>query len=137
MSKNNEQNVKEIKTRPWTESDKENLLQLYPYKTNKELCLILEKSDGQLRGMKSILGLNTKFNPFTDNEKELIEEFYKSNPNNMDLESFSKFIGRPKTSISRYARKIGLTKYGREKSVESLDKMKSSLKEYRETDIYI
>jgi hypothetical protein len=57
------------------EKDKEDLIELYPYKTNKELCLILEKSEGQLRGMKERLGLNTKFNPFSEYEKQLIREF--------------------------------------------------------------
>lgn len=36
MSKNNEQNEKQIKTRPWTEDNKIELIKLYPYKTNKE-----------------------------------------------------------------------------------------------------
>lgn len=135
--KNNVQSESEIKKRSWTEEDKDNLVKLYPYKTNKELCKILEKSDGQLRWMKSQLGLNTKFKPFTDDEKSLIEQFYKNNPDNMDLDSFAKSLGRQKTSISRYARKIGLTKYGREKSVESIEKFKFSLNKYHETTEYI
>lgn len=103
--KNIVQNEKEIKTRPWTEDDKTMLISLYPYKTNKELCVILEKTDGQLRWMKSQLGLNSKFKPFTNEEKMLIEQFYKDNRNTMDLESFAKSLGRQKTSISRYAKK--------------------------------
>jgi len=136
MLKNNEQKGKEIETRPWTEDDKNTLVKLYPYKTNKELCAILEKSDGQLRWMKSQLGLNSKFKPFTDEEKILIEQFYENNPNNMDLESFAKFIERQKTSISRYAKKIGLTKYGREKSEKSIEKFKLTLKDYHESIEY-
>ena len=79
MSKSNVQNEREIKTRPWTEKDKMNLVKLYPYKTNKELCEILEKTDGQLRGMKSHFGLNQKIKPLTLKEKEEIEKFYKNN----------------------------------------------------------
>ena len=134
--KNIVQNEKEIKTRPWTEDDKTMLISLYPYKTNKELCVILEKTDGQLRWMKSQLGLNSKFKPFTNEEKMLIEQFYKDNRNTMDLESFAKSLGRQKTSISRYAKKIGLTKYGREKSEESIEKIKHSLEIYHESDEY-
>ena len=136
MLKSNVQNERETKTSPWTEKDKMNLIQLYPYKTNKELCEILEKTDGQLRGMKSHLGLNKKFKPLTLKEKEEIEKFYKNNPNEMNLEEFSKKLGRQKTSISRYARKIGLTKYNRKFSKQSIEKMKNSLSIYRETDTY-
>ena len=100
-SKNNEQKEKEIKIRPWTEKDKDDLVKLYPYKTNKELCVLLEKSEGQVRGMKERLGLNSKINLFTDKEKQEIEEFYKTNCLEMDLETFAKKLGRPKTSISR------------------------------------
>lgn len=136
MSKSIEQNEIEIRTRPWTENDRNMLISLYPHKTNKELCVILEKSDGQLRWMKSQLGLNSKFEPFTDEEKMLIEHFYKDNRNTMDLESFAISLGRQKTSISRYAKKIGLTKYGREKSENSIEKFKHSLKTYHESDEY-
>lgn len=136
MLKSNVQNERKTKTRPWTKKDKMNLIKLYPYKTNKELCEILEKTDGQLRGMKSNLGLNQKFKPLTIKEKEEIEKFYKNNPNEMNLEEFSQKLGRQKTSISRYARKLGLTKHNREFSEQSIEKLKNSLCIYRETDTY-
>ena len=135
--KNNEQKENEIKTRQWTEEDKRILIKLYPTHSNKELCVILEKTDGQLRWMKEKLGLNSKFKPFTDEEKKQIEDFYKNNLDTIDLESFANKIGRQKTSISRYARKIGLTKYNRHLSQKSKEKLKSSLEEYRKTDEYI
>ena len=132
----NDSNEKKRKTSPWTEEDKQLLIDLYPQYSNKELCEILHKTEGQLRGMKERLGLNQKFKPFTDEEKYLIENFYKSNPNNIDLELFAKSLGRQKTSISRYARKLGLTKNGREKSIETIEKVKRSLEIYHETDEY-
>jgi len=73
--KSNDQNEKEIKTRPWTEKDKIDLKELYPYKTDKELCIILEKTSGQLRGMKERLKLNQKNIPFSDIEKEKNNRF--------------------------------------------------------------
>lgn len=136
MSKNNEQSENEIRTRPWTDEDKNNLIELYPYKTNKELCIILEKSEGQVRGMKERLGLNSKFFPFSEYEKELIKDFYLNNQNSMDLESFAKKIGRQKTSISRYARKLNLTHRDRNLCQSSINKAQKSLKKYRETDEY-
>lgn len=137
MSKNNEQKEKEIKIRPWTEKDKEDLVKLYPYKTNKELCVLLEKSEGQVRGMKERLGLNSKINLFTDKEKLEIEEFYKTNCLEMDLETFAKKLGRPKTSISRYAKSLNLTKSNRPLSKQAIEKREKSLSEYRKTDEYI
>lgn len=137
MSKNNEQKEKEIKTKPWTDEDKNKLIELYPIYSNKELCTMLRKTEGQLRGMKERLGLNSKFKPFTNQEKKQIEDFYKNNLDTIDLESFANKIGRQKTSISRYARKIGLTKCNRHLSQKSKEKLKSSLKEYRKTDKYL
>ena len=49
----------------WTEEEKQLLVDNYPYMSNKELMLLLNKTDGQLRGMKSRLGLNSKCNPLT------------------------------------------------------------------------
>ena len=135
--KNNEQKEKEIKIRPWTEKDKDDLVKLYPYKTNKELCVLLEKSEGQVRGMKERLGLNSKINLFTDKEKQEIEEFYKTNCLEMDLETFAQKLGRPKTSISRYAKSLNLTKSNRPLSKQVIEKREKSLSEYRETDEYI
>lgn len=137
MSKNNEQKEKETKARPWNEKDKELLIKLYPTYSNKELCNILEKTDGQLRWMKEKLGLNSKFKPFTDDEKKLIEEFYKNNIDSMDLESFALKLNRQKTSISRYAKKLGLTNYNRHMTLETKEKLKTSLEQYRKTDEYL
>lgn len=136
MLKNNEQNEEEIKIRPWNDEDKQLLIELYPTHSNKELCKILQKTDGQLRGMKARLGLNAKWKPFTDKEKYLIEQFYKSNPNVMDLESFANSIGRQKTSISRYAGKLGLTVCNRSLSEDSIHKMKEGINRYMESDYY-
>lgn len=87
--------------------------------------------------MKSRLGLNFKFKPFTNEEKKQIEDFYKKNLDIIDLECFANKLGRGKTSISRYARKMGLTTYGRHFSQKSKEKLKSSLEKYRKTDGYL
>lgn len=106
MLKNNEQKENEIKTRPWTNEDKAMLIELYPNHTNKELCIILEKTEGQLRGMKERLGLNSKYNkPLTESEQKKIIEYYNNHQDYLDLDTFSKDLGRSKISISRYAGK--------------------------------
>ena len=100
------------------------------------MCII-GKSEGQVRGMKERLGLNSKINLFTDKEKQEIEEFYKTNCLEMDLETFAQKLGRPKTSISRYAKSLNLTKSNRPLSKQVIEKREKSLSEYRETDEYI
>lgn len=137
MSNNNVQNEKEKRINPWTSEDKEKLIELYPYKTNNELCLILDKTEGQLRGMKERLGLNAKFKPFTIEEKNKIEEFYQNNPNELDLDNFATELGRPKTSISRYANKLNLTKNNRPFSDSAKERLKDGLYEFMQTDEYI
>ena len=106
--KNNEQKESETKTRPWTEKDKSDLIELYPCKTNAELCEILEKSEGQVRGMKERLGLNQKFRPFTKEEICKVEEFYESRYKDISLDDLAKELGRSKIAIQRNAKRIGL-----------------------------
>ena len=132
--KNNEQI--EIKQKGWTKEEKEQLIEMYPYKTTKELCNILDKSEGQIRGMKERLGLNQKLKIFTIEEKEMIIDFYKNNPNEIDLDNFANLINRPKTSISRFAKQIGLTKNNRKLSDSSLLKRQESYNKYIESDYY-
>lgn len=139
LLKNKEQKESETRTsaKKWTDKDKAILIELYPYKTDKELCALLEKTPGQLRGMKERLGLNEKIKPFTDEEKERIKFFYSNNPNEMDLDTFARELGRQKTSISRYARSQGWTKNNRSATEESINRQKDSLFKYYQTEKYI
>lgn len=120
----------------WTNEEKQRLVGLYPDHNDKELCAILGKTQGQLRGMKSILGLNQKSKPFTDEEKRCIIDFYTLHPDEMDLESFAKELGRQKTSISRYARKVGLTNYNRRLTEEQKEKNNESHRLLYQSEYY-
>lgn len=120
----------------WTNEEKQRLFELYPEHTDKELCEILGKTIGQLRGMKSKLHLNQKCSPFTDDEKKRIIDFYTSHPDEMDLESFAKDLGRQKTSISRYARKAGLTSYSRSQTEEQRAKNAESHRQLYQSEYY-
>lgn len=114
-----------MKQNIWTNDEKQTLIELYPSHSNKELAEILHKTDGSIRSMKTKLGLNTKFKPFTENEKLIIENYYNTTDDDyFDLEYLSKLINRQKTSISRYARKVGLTKSNRKPSLASVEKQK-------------
>lgn len=120
----------------WTQEEKDLLISLYDEHTDKELCDILKKSAGQLRGMKERLHLNYKNCVFTDDEKQLIIAWYQSHPNEMDLSELSSIMGRQKTSISRFACKCGLTNRSRDRTAISIDKWRSSYQEYLNSEYY-
>lgn len=44
--KNNEQNENETKIKSWTDDEKNLLIELYPTHSNKELCQLLDKTEG-------------------------------------------------------------------------------------------
>lgn len=97
----------------WSDAEKELLLELYPDHTTKELCEILHKSSGQVRGIKERLGLNYKLDVFSNEEIDEIEQYYRFNNGVIDLNYLSEKINRPKTSISRAAGRMGLTRRDR------------------------
>lgn len=120
----------------WTQEEKDLLIALYEEHTDKELCDILRKSPGQLRGMKERLHLNSKKCVFTEEEKRLIISWYKSHPNEMDLSELSSIMGRQKTSISRFACKYGLTSRSRYRTATSIDRWRSSYQKYLDSEYY-
>lgn len=120
----------------WTNDEKSLLISLYPNHTDKELCDILRKTPGQIRGMKERLGLNSKFDVFTVAETNIIREYYNGHPSEIDLDYLSKMIGRPKTSIARWAGKNGLTKNNRPLTESAKSKSKESIAQYMQTDYY-
>lgn len=120
----------------WTRAEKDALVKLCPSHTDAELCEMLGKTKGQVRGMKSTLGLNSKWRPFDEYEKKRIIDFYKEHPDEMDLDTFCITIGRPKTSVSRFARSLGLTNISRTMTDNTLSKLKESQKNLRDSDYY-
>ena len=121
----------------WTEEEKQLLVDNYPYMSNKELMLLLNKTDGQLRGMKSRLGLNSKCNPLTQEEKDIIIDYYNKHDNNsIDLDELSLLINRPKTSICRFAKKENLTNNCRPLTEKTINKMKEGIEKYHKSDEY-
>lgn len=55
----------------WTDNGKQILIKNYPTMTTSELMILLNKSEGQIRGMKERLGLNQKLAVFTNEEKRI------------------------------------------------------------------
>ena len=60
----------------WTDNEKQILIENYPIMTTSELMILLNKSEGQIRGMKERFGLKQKLNVFNNEEKEIIRKFY-------------------------------------------------------------
>ena len=96
----------------WTNIEDEFIIE-HSYMTVKELASNLNRTEAAVRGRKSKLGVKRgSCKPFTDKEKEIIQEWYTKENTGVDLKELSKILNRPKTSISAIARKMGLTKYG-------------------------
>lgn len=121
----------------WTSAEKDLLIELYDTHTDRDLCSILNKTSGQVRGMKERLGLNRKSHPFTSEEKEIIENYYLCNPDEIDLNKLAAEMGRERTSISRYARSLGLTRTDRPPSSATVEKIKASQEIFRNSQEYI
>lgn len=120
----------------WSDAEKELLLELYPDHTTKELCEILHKSSGQVRGMKERLGLNYKIDVFSKDEIDEIERYYRSNQGIIDLNYLSEKLSRPKTSISRAARRMGLTRQDRPLSESVKHSLHITNEYFRDTEEY-
>jgi len=103
----------------------------------KELSELLNRSEGSIRGKKTALGIQSgKFKPFTDIEKQIIKDYYMKNPDAIDLDVLSKKINRQKTSICRYANKIGISNNSRPMTEEKLKNYKEKLSDYYNSDYF-
>lgn len=120
----------------WTEEEKGVLLSLYPEHSDAEICSILGKTPGQLRGMKERLGLRAKSNPLKESEKAAIREYYMLNNGALDLQPLSEKINRNPQVISRYARSIGLTNNSRPLTDACLLKQKEARDAFHNTERY-
>lgn len=120
----------------WTDREKQDLIALYPVHTTAELCSLLNKTEGQIRGMKERLGLRSKYKPTSVSEIDTIRSYYLSHPDEIDLEPLSKELGRSKTYIARVARRLCLTRRDRKPSAEAIEKVRKSNEVFRQTDKY-
>lgn len=121
----------------WSQEEKDLLISLYAEHSDKEICDILNKTPGQIRGIKERLHLNAKMIPFTEAEKQRIVEWYTEHPDAISLDELALSMGRQKTSISRFARKCGLTNCSRKMTDAARKKLHAALEEYRKTERYL
>lgn len=95
----------------WTKED-DDYIREHSYMTVKELAQNLNRTEPAIRNRKYKLGIKRgNCKPFTSEEKEIIKKWY-TKETGVDLDSLSKLLNRPKTSISAIAKTLGLTKYG-------------------------
>ena len=121
----------------WTQNEVDMLIELYPSHTTKELCEILGKTEGQIRGKKERLGLRDKFHRLTGDQINRIREYYQDNPNEIDLFALSNEIGVPRTSISRIAHGMGITNTSRSPTESSKEKNRISVDKFYKSDWFI
>lgn len=74
----------------WSQEEKDLLISLYAEHSDKEICDILNKTPGQIRGIKERLHLNAKMIPFTEAEKQRIVEWYTEHPDTISLDDNSR-----------------------------------------------
>lgn len=111
----------------WTKED-DDFIKNHSYMTVKELANKLNRTEPAIRNRKCKLGVKREnCKHFTDEEKETIKEWYTKDLG-VDLEKLSLLLNRPKTSISKIAKEMGLTQYGnytREERKNRSEKLKN------------
>jgi len=123
----------------WTKEQEEFVIENGGKMSIKELMVALNKTDGAIRNKKSSLGIkNNKFPLYTQEEKDIIREWYishiESEEGGIRIDNLALKINRPKTSICMIAREMGLTKYGnfsKEERSNRAQKMSSMVKIYK------
>lgn len=95
----------------WTKEE-DDFLREHSFMTVKDIANELGRTEASVRGRKSKIGVKRgNCKPYTDEEKEIIKEWYTKEAG-VNLEELSKILNRPKTSISKIAKELGYTKYG-------------------------
>lgn len=107
------EDLKEKRTKGpnWTKEE-DDYLRNNSDKTVKELSEKLGRTINSIRNRKNVIGVKRGNCPlFTPEEKDIIYQWYV-NDEGVDLEALSRYLNRPKTSISKVANDMGLTRYG-------------------------
>ncbi len=105
----------ETKTTPrvWTPEEDEILKRHYLEKTRVEIAALLGRTKASVRKRCSVLGLNHKHPAVTDDELDLIRQWYADSSHSTDadfgLDELAAQLGRTKQFVSRLAGKMGLT----------------------------
>ncbi len=103
--------------RAWTPEEDEILKRHYLEKTRVEIAALLGRTKASVRKRCSVLGLNHKHPAVTNDELNLIRQWYTAPEHATDgefgLDELAQQLGRTRQLISRLAGKMGLTDYHR------------------------
>jgi hypothetical protein len=95
---------------PWSAAEDEALRAMYATSESATIAAALGRSVSAVRNRCLDLGLNTKKAPWGDNEVAALREAYaRADGCHLDLTALAARLGRPKTSVCRKARELGLT----------------------------
>lgn len=115
----------------WTKTELQLLQDNYETLTMPELVTLIGKSESAIRGKKSRLGLVKTNRPFTQEEINILVDWYENRIGQpAELDELSKILGRNKQIISRKARKLGLTNPCRPSTDEQKEKMSKGQRKY-------
>lgn len=122
----------------WTDEEKQILIELYHKGLSvKELSEKLGRPEGGIRGMKTKLGLNEKFIPLTNEEKQKIIDYYNEhNGEYLNLKQLSEDIGRSIASIERVAKENNLRNNKRKMTDSIKEKHRQRCIEYYKSEYY-
>ena len=125
---------KKVVQRAWTSQEDDTLRRFYMDKTREEIAVMLGRTKASVRARCSVLGLNHKHPPVTQDELDLIRRWYTSPEHATDgdfaLDNLAAQLGRTKYFISRLAGKMGLTNYNRPIGDELKRKMRDGNNNY-------
>jgi len=98
----------------WTKEEEEYLIKNVSELSVLEMAKALNKTEGMIRGKKSLLKLKSgKRNLNTNEEINSIINWYNNHPNALNLDELSKIINKTKMEICRVASRLNLTNINR------------------------
>ena len=119
-----------IKTGKWSKEEENFLIENVTKLSMKELIVAIGRSDNSIRNKKLKMNLKSnKRNVFSEEEKQIIIDWYGSHQNELKLDELSIIINRNKYEICRCAKKLNLTNKNRIMITEDIIQERKRIKE--------
>lgn len=120
--------------RPWTPEEDFLLRALYFTCTRFEIADLLGRTHPSVRKRCSVLGLNQKHPALTDTQLDTIRKWYTERADwlagDFDLLALASLVGMTPQNVSREARKMGLSRLGRQRNDETKKAQSARTKRY-------
>lgn len=115
----------------WTEAELEIVKLNYQYLSHADLALIFGRTPAAIRNLCHKKGWRKKAAEWTEMELALLRAYYAEEIVNLD--ELAQRLDRPKTSVCRKARALGLTNSSRPHSQEHIQKCAKSTRRWYQT----